>query len=301
MDNLATLPGNLTIMPTQKIIDYFLSQQTSGTSRTYESSIRSFFAWTGGKIYKEVSPFDALSYSEYLNKTAAPATVQRHISTLNRFFGFAWKCGLIEGNPFGVVKQKSVPITSQNKFLTVKELDRLLNALAEKNEKHYVLGLLLAATGMRISEVQQLSWNSFLELPDGTIAINALRKGGNYQILPLRSDVWNVLKVFTGKEIDPEDNSPIFLNPSGERATGESLRKWIRNGAKRARLKKAVSPHTLRHTFCSLSIASGASLRDVQEYVNHASIRTTERYLHAQNMKVGEFMPMKVKDIARQL
>jgi integrase/recombinase XerD len=284
----------LSIMPTDRVMEYFLSQQTEGTARTYSAALRAFFIWAK-KGYKEVTPFDAMDYSKQLENSSAPATVQRHISTLNRFFRFAKECGLIDGNPFAVVRQKSVPITSQNKFLTVKELDRLLNALAEKSEKHYVLGLLLAATGMRISEVQQLSWNSFLELPDGTIAINALRKGGNYQILPLRNDVWDVLRAFTGKEIDPGDNSPIFLNPSGERATGESLRKWIRDGAKRAKIKKAVSPHTLRHTFCSLSISGGASIRDVQEYAGHKRISTTERYLHAQNMKVGEFMPIKIE------
>lgn len=297
MDNLVPIEQvNLTIMPTQKVIDYFLANQNSeGTKRTYEAKIRYFFAWTGGKSYKDINPLDALNYNEYLKKNYAAATVQNTISPLKQFFDFAVKFKLITDNPFAIVKQVGVPITSQDKFLTVKELDKLLNALAEKNEKHYVLGLLLAATGMRISEVQQLSWSDFIELPDGGIAINALRKGNIRQILPLRSDVWEVLKAFTGKEIDPGDNSPLFLNPSGKRATNESLRTWIREGAKRAKIKKPVSPHTLRHTFCSLSLAGGASVRDVQAYAGHSRLATTERYLHEQNMKVGEFMPLKVK------
>jgi integrase/recombinase XerC len=47
------------------------------------------------------------------------------------------------------------------------------------------------------------------------------------------------------------------------------------------------SAHELRHTYATVSLRSGASLRDVQEWMGHASIRTTERYLHALRVRDG--------------
>ena len=296
MDNLAlTQPENLTVIPAQEVIEYFLNNQTQGTAKTYGIAVRTFFAWTGGKSFRDITPLDALNYNEYLKRTCAEATVQSKISALTQFFKFAVKGKLIGDNPFGIVKQTTPAITTQNKFLTVKELDKLLTTLAEKNEKHYVFGLLLAATGIRILEAQQLSWSDIMEIPDGTIAVNVLGKGGKRRLLPLRYDVWRVLHQYMGdRPISQIDQTPLFKNPSGNRISTVGLRAWIENAAKKANISKEVTPHTLRHTFCSLSLSAGASSRDVQAYAGHKSLTTTERYLHAQNMKVSEFMPINV-------
>lgn len=288
---VSPLPSSLS--SNQSVVDYFLSQESPGTQRTYGSAIRAFFAWCN-MDYKTITPFQALDYDSYLKATVAPSTVQRHISTLTRFFAFAMKCGLVQTNPFAAVKQKRVPNRAAERFITAKELSKLLDELKKAGMREYVLGLLLASTGMRVSEVHGLSWNSFMEGPDGSILVNVLRKGGSYQLLPLREDVWDVLKAYMVREIDAQDNSPLFLNPSGQRASVESLRTWIREGAKRAGIKKAVSPHTLRHTFASLSLSNGASLQDVQAYLNHSSVTITQIYLHPQNMKVGEYMPIEI-------
>jgi site-specific recombinase XerD len=290
------ITDNLQAMPSEKVLDYFLSQQTEGTRRTYGSAIRAFFAFSGLDI-REVTQLHALSYDAYLKSQYGPATVQRHISTLTRFFGFAEKLGVIDRNPFGIVKQRKVPNRVAEKFLTKKELDRLLDALAEKGSKRYILGLLLAATGARISEIQQLSWCDFLLLPDNSISINLLRKGNIRQLLPLRRDVFEVVKDFMGKELDPSDESPIFLNAQKKRASTVSLRTWIEEGRESAGLAKHITPHFLRHNFASSALAAGASLRNVQEYLNHSSVTTTQSYLHATDLRVGEFMPMTVKPL----
>ena len=296
MNNLAPVPvEQMRIMPTSRIVDYYLSQQTEGTGRTYGATIRSFFAWCG-KDYRSVDPFDALEFDKHLKATTSPATVQRQISTLKGFFAFAKECGLIDKNPFAVIKQKSAANRAAERFLTQKEINKLLKALKETNEKHFILGLLLVATGMRISEVQQLSWNSFVEMADGSISVNVLRKGGEYQLLPLRDDVWQAIKSFTGKEIDAQDSSPIFLNPSLKRASSVSLRTWIEEGAKKAGIKKKVTPHFLRHSFATNSLNNNADIRDVSWYLGHSNLKTTSIYAHPTNKRVGEFIPLEIED-----
>lgn len=294
MDNLAPV-DQLRIMPTTRIVEYFLSQQSDGTARTYGSTIRLFFAWSGGVDYRGVTPFQALDYDAYLKQSCAPATVQRQISTLTRFFGFAHKCGLIEANPFAVVKQTSVPNHAAEKYLTVKELDRLLDTLADMGKRQYVLGLLLASLGLRIAEAQELSHSDFIESPDGGIEVRVHRKRDKYQLLPLREDVWQVIRDYLGHEPNQFDTRPVFLNPSGNRISSDGMRDWIEKAAKKAKIKKPITPHWIRHSTATHLLDRHESLENVRWLLGHASVKTTEIYTHATDKKISEKMPIKVK------
>ena len=54
----------------------------------------------------------------------------------------------------------------------------------------------------------------------------------------------------------------------------------IKKLATEAGIKKAISPHTLRHSFATTLIEAGANLRAVQQMLGHESITTTEIYTH---------------------
>jgi integrase len=56
-------------------------------------------------------------------------------------------------------------------------------------------------------------------------------------------------------------------------------RQWAREyGRERMRVRRAVTPHTLRHAFITAALDAGVPLRDVQEAASHADPRTTIRY-----------------------
>jgi integrase/recombinase XerD len=283
--------NSLTVLPNRGIIEYFLNEESDGTARTYGSIIRSFFAWCP-KDFREITVFDALDYHQSLKANCSEATIQVKISALKKFYQFAQVAGQLQNNPFAIVKIKGAPNRAAEKFLTPSELKRLLQTLHKTGPREYALGMLLAGTGARISEIKNLNWCDFLEAPDGSILINLLRKGNERQLLPLREDVWKAVKAFMGRDVDPSNLTPLFRNSSGKRLSDVTLRRWIEEAARKAELKKPVTPHFLRHTFATISLDAGADLRDVQWFLNHKSLSTTQIYCHAPHRKVAEYLPL---------
>jgi site-specific recombinase XerD len=68
--------------------------------------------------------------------------------------------------------------------------------------------------------------------------------------------------------------------PFGQPMSADAVRKWLAVASRRAGLDRLVTPHMFRHATATELLARGASIDVVKELLGHASIRSTEVYLH---------------------
>lgn len=270
----------------EKLLAMFLTtkgRSSSNTRRVYEIELRKFFAHVDKEL-RDIRYSDLLEYAESLDHLA-PASQARAITTIRSLFKFAKETGYLMFNPAEMLKPPRVNNQSEDRYLTPRETYLLLDQL-KRRLRDYLIGAMLVLTGLRVTELAAISWEDFFEDVGGNIGLTVQGKGGKTRKVKIREDLWELIRRYReqqqrGTEIDRSDESPLFLNRSRKRLSDRYIRKIITEAGKRAGIRKEISPHWLRHTSATLALMGGANLEQVKETLGHASILTTQRYLHS--------------------
>lgn len=140
---------------------------------------------------------------------------------------------------------------------------------------------LMYATGMRVSELVNLR-STDLHMDMGFV--RCLGKGQKERIIPVGSKAKEALEKYLLKArpkfIKKGEFASLFLTRLGKPMSRQSFWMVIKHYVRDARIKKRVTPHTLRHSFATHLLQNGADLRIVQELLGHANISTTQIYTH---------------------
>jgi integrase/recombinase XerD len=136
--------------------------------------------------------------------------------------------------------------------------------------------------GLRVSEVVNLKIS---QLYPEVGFIRVLGKGDKERLIPIGSSAIKYITIYKKNirvHLSPQKGSEdiLFLNNRGHQLSRVMIFYIIKDLARKAGIKKTVSPHTFRHSFATHLVEGGADLRAVQEMLGHASITTTEIYTH---------------------
>lgn len=181
-------------------------------------------------------------------------------------------------------------------FLDGQEIAALLEAPSTKNPlgiRDRAILETLFSTGLRVSELTSLNRDK-IDLERGEFTVKG--KGGKWRLVFLSNEAKYWLSRWLSLR---EDDFPALFIPitkkgkiikKGEevRLTPRSVERIVKKYAKKAGIAKDVVAHTLRHSFATDLLMSGADIRSVQQLLGHASITTTQIYTHITNQQLRE-------------
>ena len=161
-------------------------------------------------------------------------------------------------------KKKRLPIV-----LSKTEINKMINS--SNNLKHRLVIMLLYSSGLRVSELVHLK-NIDINKAENTIHLKNA-KGGKDRYTLLSKKVKSALKRFVPGKI-------YLFESNNRRYSVKSVQLIIASSAKKAGIKKRVTPHTLRHSFATHLLENGTDIRLIQKLLGHARLETTSMYTH---------------------
>jgi len=257
------------------------------TVRNYRSDVEQFAQHLmkkgQGKSFTEVDPLFVRGYLAQRFKENKKSSLARKISAIRTFYRFLARQGLMEDNPAQhVATPKREHLLPH--FLNVDEVFRLVEAPKEDTFviiRDRAILELLYGSGIRVSELVAINER------DIDMDLQILRvhgKGGKERIVPFGNKAREALVAYMTTKRELLANTvwteALFLNRSGGRLTTRTVARRLDLYVRRIALSRHVSPHTLRHTYATHLLDAGADLRAIQELLGHASLATTQKYIH---------------------
>jgi integrase len=205
------------------------------------------------------------------------------LNLLHSIFRRAAKLHNLPFNPATNVERFRVRSSGEIQVLSPEEVWTLARHAA--NEMDATIYLTAAFTGLRRGEILALRWRD-VDFSASTIRVRAsisigqlgTPKSGKVRAVPLATDVATAIARLGNRDEFIGDDDFVFSNPFGLPIDGDSVYARYQEALKRAGLRH-FRFHDLRHTFGTRMIGQ-ADIRRVQEWMGHADIQTTMKYLH---------------------
>jgi integrase/recombinase XerD len=284
---IARLPGSAGLDPFTRLLGAFLLGYPRHSTRAYYRDVSAWDQWCDGA---GVHPFDAQRWhvdlwarqlgeapSARTGRPLAAASIARRLSAVSAFYDYGISVGVLASSPVANVRRPKVSADSTTVGLTAPETGRLIAAAAAHSCRYHALVALLADNGVRIDEALSADVD-YYTYQRGHQVLRVRRKGGRDAIVPLAPPTVRAIEDYLddGHPL----TGPLFLGRGGRRLAYTSAYQQIRRLAAKAGIPAAavISPHSLRHTWVTESLALGVALQDVQDGAGHADPRTTRRY-----------------------
>ena len=261
---------------------------SANTRLAYGHDLAEFLAFLsrrGRAGIQEVERRDILDFlMEGKRKGLAASSLARRLVAIKVFFRHLAQEGLLAVNVADAMDSprlwKILPPT-----LTREEVDRLLAApdpATVRGLRDRAILETFYATGLRVSELAALNLDS---LHFDAEYIRCIGKGDKERVVPIGGRAIAAVQAWLERgrpayAARSTASRAVFLSRLGRPLTRNGLWRHIRAYARKAGIRRELSPHTLRHSFASHLLANGASLRVIQEMLGHADISTTQIYTH---------------------
>jgi site-specific recombinase XerD len=264
----------------------------------YLADLRAFLRWSEKTDHADSSSLtldsqDIQRYCSFLQekKNHAPATINRRIQTLRKFYGFAVSEGWIEANPAEDVSLLNEGTSPRSRHLTPADVHRLLASVRKGHsrwaDRDLAIIQVFIGAGLKLSELTELRM--------GDVHLDTNRPflvvGGDVEssgrTVPLEAEVCDALSTYQAARQAASDIDHLFLNRDGRPLSTRSVQRLLRHYARVAELD-GLTTQALRYVYASKVYTSGEDLKTVAELLGHRHMATTIRYLRPSDLEPTE-------------
>ncbi|MFH1868999.1 MAG: tyrosine-type recombinase/integrase [Candidatus Omnitrophota bacterium] len=281
----------------REFIEYLrMHNYSEGTITRHGYCVDDFYEYLS--LYTQIARLDQIDkhtvqdYQKYLyhrpkktdpSKKMHPSTQYKMITTLNTFFKFLVKQSVILVNPCQDIELPKQEKALPKAILSKPEINRLLlvpDTTTTLGYRDRTLLEVLYSTGLRVNEVRNLTIYD-INYNEGLVKVTKT-KGKRDRVVPLgkiaSEYVRDYIQNIRPKLTKPKSGTLLFLNRRGGKFSKTGINVLVKRYAKKAKIKKHITTHCLRHTCATLMLKGHADIRHIQEMLGHKSIESTQVY-----------------------
>ncbi|MEL7078972.1 MAG: tyrosine-type recombinase/integrase [Cyanobacteria bacterium J06582_2] len=259
----------------RELILIWLGGKSDTTQVSYNSTVTKFIEFIG-KPLSDVKLEDLQLWERGLKARFKPTTVANKILVIKSLFSFAVQTGYLTTNVGSFIKPPKVKDDLAERILSFEEIQALVKYGA-RSDRDRVMLLFMYGCGLRVSEVIGLTWNDLKPKSKGEGRCTVFGKGSKTRIVIVPEWLWVTVKEY---EKYFRVNQYLFISRNHNQMNRSVVHRMIKRACKRVGINPRISAHWLRHSHASHSLEAGCNLRLLQLGLGHASVTTTERYLH---------------------
>jgi integrase len=253
----------------------------ASTLRDYRNMVRVLDREFGTRKIEAITPEEIeLWISGY---SGSNRTRQKYLVCLGSIFKRAMKVHGLPRNPADVVERPRVRRAAKIDVLRPEEVLALVRAA--QSEQDAAIFHTAAFAGLRMGELLALRWRD-IDFTRRTIHVRenwtqgetTTPKGGTERAVPMAEEVAQRLARLGQRDHFTTDDDLVFCTQRGQHVGYKSLKERYRAALKAADVREDFRFHNLRHTFGS-TVIRHADSREVMEWMGHADLTTTRRYL----------------------
>jgi integrase/recombinase XerD len=264
-----TLPIGYRACPEEFLLKLELKRYANNTVKTY---VQCFEKFINAQKETDLLRINEQDVEKYLQKLIQEKKSNSYVNQMINSIKFYYEVVKEMPNRFYSIDR---PIQKETlpKVISLEEVSAIIENTS--NIKHRCIVSLLYSAGLRRAELLNLKP---LDIDSKRMVILVKNgKGGKDRITFLDQSVLEDLRVYF-KEWKPKEY--LFEGEKGGMYSTSSVMAIINKAAKKANIKKKVSPHMLRHSFATHLLENGTDLRYIQNLLGHSSSKTTEIYTH---------------------
>lgn len=215
------------------------------------------------------------AYEVYLKteKDLSQNTLIRYMKALKKITNRCIANDWIHKDPFVGIKFREEP--TEPEFLTIEELNRIYECDPGCKRLEVVRDMFImsAFTGLAFSDVSQLTSEHIVRDNAGNLWIRKHRqKTRQISNIPLLDIPAAILKKYEG---DKKAQKKGVLLPV---PANQVMNRYLKEIATICKIDKYLTTHVARHTYATVCLSQGVSLKNVSKMLGHASVKMTEHY-----------------------